>query len=990
MPYINGFIMAIRSLIQTFASFLGYKMPDSTGLIDDVLAGYGDEMDNFGSSVDDTNESLGGTAEKLKEIEGQLASFDKLNVIQPPTDNSSGGSGGGGAGGGFGGIDSRLLDALNNMNYKFQEADMLANKIRDRLLEWADILGNKINDNIFEPIQNSWDKYGIGISFDFESTLDNVKLLFLDFFTITGRSFKENFQSWTDLFFSLLETAGIVANSISDALLMIWLHGGRDLWDSLGKLTTSIVNLATSINDNFVKPILKWFKNNILPIITEVLGKFAKLASNIISGLADIINWIAKTRPAVTLLASAVTTFILALSTAKLIKFINTCGGLKASIIELGTQFISNSKVVSIMFDSYTKLKGVFGILTTSISNFANRASAYLTTTSGMISSTENMTIAQTLASKATGALSTAFSFISTHPMIAVVAGLAAITAGIALFVSSIGDGNNSLDVINDKLDNLSKKTKESADSIDDLSERTLNSLKQASEGYSVQSKYLQDLIDMTGGSNGYVENIDKAKLAVDKVNEVCADSVTINEEGLIIWQKTPEAIKAVIDQLKQKAQIEVYEQQYKDALAEENDLRLQQAEAVRLQNEAQRLYNEEIDRVMKMYPDWNEETAKSYVNAGEYGIALKEANTQLKEANTNLATNKTQMENLDLAIDSTNGNMEARAQLLANEAILNKGVDASWTEMRNGLTLLGEQVKITTGEEQECYKNSRDILLSTYAEKMSTSASTYTKLLDDIKRKGVEMTAEDEKQLNDSYVRFKANKWKISEENAKYITQFLSDEEAKGIKFSETEQKYLAEIYENYDKYGFKSGEEFMENVKKELSDRNGVLNEAYWTALGIKGKIEEQTYEAKVKTSYDQTSLYNTKEAIKRGIANIGFGFSGSTGGSGGRINLVPYATGGLPSFGEMFIAREKGPEFVGRWGSKNVVANNDQITEGVGVGVYNAILPLFQSLAEILSSNQDINITVDINDDYVEKKVEKANKSKMLKTGKPLFNK
>ena len=50
--------------------------------------------------------------------------------------------------------------------------------------------------------------------------------------------------------------------------------------------------------------------------------------------------------------------------------------------------------------------------------------------------------------------------------------------------------------------------------------------------------------------------------------------------------------------------------------------------------------------------------------------------------------------------------------------------------------------------------------------------------------------------------------------------------------------------------------------------------------------------------------------------------------------------YAMGGMPSMGEMFIAREAGPELVGRIGNSSAVANNDQIVEAVSRGVYEAV--------------------------------------------------
>ena len=45
---------------------------------------------------------------------------------------------------------------------------------------------------------------------------------------------------------------------------------------------------------------------------------------------------------------------------------------------------------------------------------------------------------------------------------------------------------------------------------------------------------------------------------------------------------------------------------------------------------------------------------------------------------------------------------------------------------------------------------------------------------------------------------------------------------------------------------------------------------------------------------------------------------------------------AQGGFPDMGQMFIAREAGPELVGTIGGRTAVANNDQIVEGISEGV------------------------------------------------------
>ena len=56
--------------------------------------------------------------------------------------------------------------------------------------------------------------------------------------------------------------------------------------------------------------------------------------------------------------------------------------------------------------------------------------------------------------------------------------------------------------------------------------------------------------------------------------------------------------------------------------------------------------------------------------------------------------------------------------------------------------------------------------------------------------------------------------------------------------------------------------------------------------------------------------------------------------------RVSLPRLATGGIVNAGQMFIAREAGPELVGTMGSRTAVMNNNQIVESVSRGVYDAV--------------------------------------------------
>ena len=83
---------------------------------------------------------------------------------------------------------------------------------------------------------------------------------------------------------------------------------------------------------------------------------------------------------------------------------------------------------------------------------------------------------------------------------------------------------------------------------------------------------------------------------------------------------------------------------------------------------------------------------------------------------------------------------------------------------------------------------------------------------------------------------------------------------------------------------------------------------------------------------------------------------------------IPTIEYAEGGFPSEGEMFIAREAGPELVGRMGNRSAVANNDQIVDGIRQGVYEAMVA-----ANNAQGGKEVKVYIDGKDitDYTRKR-------------------
>ena len=174
-----------------------------------------------------------------------------------------------------------------------------------------------------------------------------------------------------------------------------------------------------------------------------------------------------------------------------------------------------------------------------------------------------------------------------------------------------------------------------------------------------------------------------------------------------------------------------------------------------------------------------------------------------------------------------------------------------------------------------------------------------------------------------------------------------------------ETSETLIGELSSMGYKVNFKDG------LVSSIQDANGTVV-ADFSAMGTssgKAMYNKTTQELNqlkrwatqnpvyVGTGVDTSAAYNGIDSLVNNInsrnplISVGMKSDGSTlnfgsGSLGSLGSIYMYANGGLPSLGEMFIAREKGPEMVGRIGNSSAVANNNQIVESVSSGVARAV--------------------------------------------------
>ena len=94
--------------------------------------------------------------------------------------------------------------------------------------------------------------------------------------------------------------------------------------------------------------------------------------------------------------------------------------------------------------------------------------------------------------------------------------------------------------------------------------------------------------------------------------------------------------------------------------------------------------------------------------------------------------------------------------------------------------------------------------------------------------------------------------------------------------------------------------------------------------------------------------------------------------------KFSVEYYAKGGFPVEGQLFVAREAGPEMVGSIGNRTAVANNDQIVESVSRGVYQAVV---QAMSQS-GGNQVVEAKV--NDKVLFEVVVNRNRQETMRTG------
>ena len=130
--------------------------------------------------------------------------------------------------------------------------------------------------------------------------------------------------------------------------------------------------------------------------------------------------------------------------------------------------------------------------------------------------------------------------------------------------------------------------------------------------------------------------------------------------------------------------------------------------------------------------------------------------------------------------------------------------------------------------------------------------------------------------------------------------------------------------------------------------------------------------------------------------GIVNNVISFiNGLVGILGIHIDLIPevsiprLATGGFVDEGQLFIANEAGAEMVGAMGRRTVVANNEQIVEGISAGVTIANDGVIAAIYALMNIIDDKDLSVSIGDDVIGRSYDRYSRNRGVRVNSGAFS-
>lgn len=801
-------------------------------------------------------------------------------------------------------------------------------------------LGTKIIQNLWDAANNLLHSVE-----DISEQLSNFAF-YLDF--------KPALKSAYSLSKAFKELSDIVGKYLSDAFKNVLLPLAK--WGIEKVIPTGVSALADALRG--VSAALK----NLRPFITfleKLTVALGKLVGNTIlvgiSALGKALNAIGQSKTLLAALTATVATLIASMKWGNVINDLNdvnsTVSKLKVvfelfkeegvSALGLLTQdFVKSHKALDTLVTGFKGLNDANGIL-----SGVSTAVTALGTKLGVL------TVAEGGATTATGLLGSAFAFLAANPLVAVAGAITIAVAALAIFTSRVKDNSDAQERALSSAKRLSDGLKEQAQEWKKANTEARKNAEEGQKNALVAQDYASRLYGIVDANGKITGTVKQAQFFVDQLNNQLGTNIEIHDGVISNWDEEKQKINENIEALKRKAVIEAYSEKFIEAEKERIKAQEQLTEATSKYNKSKEREEELLGKLKEAWESGQqpsasltEEYRKQLEITKKYGEAVGSAKDKVTSITDGL-------NEYNAAIQSADGTVESSTAFIIEQyGVLAKDGTYTYSSLANGLNDLnakcdenGKVWQTLSKTEQEASKQARIQLLSDLAQKAFGQGKTYEQMLSTAKAKGAELTQADKAELKKQYDNLKKQSEDIKAVKNTQNNTLLAMLDKYGIdKNSKDAKRYQKEL-RDAQKNGTEQGQQYIDKLAKKINDGTlKVSNEASKVGKQSKEKFESHKADFKVDTkSADnilsrfmnsipsfksmKLNLKTDKKRFKIGDFGFDIGF---------------FARGGFPESGQMFVAREAGPELVGRIGRRTAVANNDQIVQGIASAVRSAM--------------------------------------------------
>ena len=988
LPWLNAMTMAVKDLMKHIGDLFGLKFKSIGGSSnDDTSSSYDDVSD----SADNAADSINNAADAQKKFNKQLQGFDKLNNLTTNETSKSGNdSDKGNTGDTSGVLSDALINAVEDYEKRWNEAFKSMTSNADKLKEKIETLFKNAWDTgdgteIGEALATTLNK---GIDWVNENTSKWAKGL-KKITSIMGTSlngFVEKFK-WKGL-------GKAIGNSIKAALEAETNFFKKVNWVNLGKGLSKTLNSA--IKTGVLQSYFKSMASKLRAAIETAFGAittfdFKGLGNALGQGINDFFKTMNKKNKQTGLngwqelgkslsdgikgIADTLTTALKKVEWKKVGQsigdFISAIDFSKVAWSLLGLAKALVSAIGSALKGSFSKAPIETGLLAafalvkyTGIGKFiagevSKKMAAFLAEKMGF-EIAKDAGISTAIKTGLKGLIAKA-GLTSLSVSVGVV-GIAAASAALVAFYNYVeskadekikldmSEANKALGDLNSSAKECEKAVNKTKDALKKVEERDENAEAKGKEVENLASAYykLSKKVNKTKAEKAILKKMSKElskelpglKKNVDK--ETGAYKGSWKQLKKLV-EKTKEYYKAKAAQ-KDLADIgnKLYENEKKLVEAAKKS---KQAEAV--------LKNERIN----------------LVNQTKRLNELEEKNLKWKSGSASMTKSEyTEMEKLRTEVPKL-------AQALQDQEKVYKDHKKELGALKDTQQELNEKYNTASNYVEKYTKKVDSNTTSTNKQKEAikgvgeeTDKLSGKKATVSINSKGVKKTKEDIKSIHGKTVKVTAN--------AK-----------KGKNFDKVKKEYNSITTRNANiNVGI--------NGYKKLKE---IANNPLLTDLGKKQTIKrsvEITFKMKNQLTDSVSNLLsnlgkNSKSSKPKKKAKGGIFENGSW------HNITKYASGGMPNMGQLFVAREKGPELVSTLKGHTAVMNNDQIvasvSQGVSDAVYNVMTPVLTSLVSSINrmNSSGTPLYVEgVSEGDIVKITQNANSDYKKRYGKPLF--